>query len=130
MFKVKTENSHHIKGYIEAGELETGNLARTLQTDCASEYESAWFTKYLKDKGIHQEFSAPHCQSQNGLAERVIGTLSDMVNCMLVESELQRKYWGYAVFFLFEADFIQLVVLNLSHLNYIKLCLFLTSNKR
>ena len=33
-------------------------------------------------------------------------------------------------FFLFEADFIQLVVLNLSHLNYIKLCLFLTSNKR
>ena len=33
-------------------------------------------------------------------------------------------------FFFFEADFIQLVVLNLSHLNYIKLCLFLTSNKR
>ena len=32
--------------------------------------------------------------------------------------------------FLFEADFIQLVVLNLSHLNYIKLCLFLTSNER
>ena len=37
---------------------------------------------------------------------------------------------GYLIFFLFEADFIQLVVLNLSHLNYIKLCLFLTSNKR
>ena len=33
-------------------------------------------------------------------------------------------------FFFFEADFIQLVVLNLSHLNYIKLCLFLTSNER
>ena len=33
-------------------------------------------------------------------------------------------------FFLFEADFIQLVVLNLSHLNYIKLCLFLTFNER
>ena len=33
-------------------------------------------------------------------------------------------------FFLFEANFIQLVVLNLSHLNYIKLCLFLTSNER
>ena len=70
LFKVKTENPHHIKGYIEAGELETGNLARTLRTDCAGEYESVWFTKYLKDKGIHQEFSAPHCQSQNGLAER------------------------------------------------------------
>ena len=35
-----------------------------------------------------------------------------------------------SIFFLFEADFIQLVVLNLSHLNYIKLCLFLTSNER
>ena len=34
------------------------------------------------------------------------------------------------IFFFFEADFIQLVVLNLSHLNYIKLCLFLTSNER
>ena len=56
-----------------------------------------WFTKYLKDKGIHQEFSTPYCQLQNGLAECVIGTLSDMVNCMLVESGLQRKYWGYAV---------------------------------
>ena len=39
----------------------------------------------------------PHCQSQNGLAECVIGTLSDMANCMLVESGLQRKYWGYTV---------------------------------
>ena len=97
LLKVKTENPHHIKGYIEAGELETGNLARTLRTDCAGEYESAWFTKYLKDKGIHQEFSAPHCQSQNGLAERAIGTLSDMANCMLVESGLQRKYWSYAI---------------------------------
>ena len=77
--------------------METGNLARTLRTNYAGEYESAWFTKYLKDKGIHQEFSAPHCQSQNGLAEHVIGTLSDMANCMLVESGLQRKYWGYAV---------------------------------
>ena len=33
-------------------------------------------------------------------------------------------------FFFFEANFIQLVVLNLNYLNYIKLCLFLTSNKR
>ena len=39
----------------------------------------------------------PHCQLQNGLAERAIGTLLDMANCMLVESGLQRKYWGYAV---------------------------------
>ena len=35
-----------------------------------------------------------------------------------------------SLFFLFEANFIQLVVLNLSHLNYIKLYLFLTFNKR
>ena len=27
-------------------------------------------------------------------------------------------------FFFFEVNFIQLIVLNLSHLNYIKLCLF------
>ena len=33
-------------------------------------------------------------------------------------------------FFFFETDFIQLVVFNLSHLNYIKLYLFLTSNER
>ena len=33
-------------------------------------------------------------------------------------------------FFFFETNFIQLVVLNLSHLNYIKLYLFLTSNER
>ena len=33
-------------------------------------------------------------------------------------------------FFFFETNFLQLVVLNLSHLNYIKLCLFLTSNER
>ena len=36
----------------------------------------------------------------------------------------------FFLFFFFEADFIQLVVLNQSHLNYIKLCLFLTSNKK
>ena len=92
LFKVKIENPHHIKGYIEAEKLKTDNFAQTLQTDCASEYESVWFIKYLKDKSIHQEFSAPHCQLQNGLAKYAIGTLSDMVNCMLVESGLQRKY--------------------------------------
>ena len=55
LFKVKTENPHHLKGYIEAGKLETGNLAQTLWTDCAGEYESVWFTKYLKDKGIKKK---------------------------------------------------------------------------
>ena len=39
-------------------------------------------------------------------------------------------FLSFQFFFLFEANFIQLVVLNLSHLNYIKLCLFLTSNER
>ena len=36
----------------------------------------------------------------------------------------------HSFFFFFETNFIQLVVLNLSHLNYIKLCLFLTSNEK
>ena len=51
--------------------------------------------------------------------------------CEEIEALLCNGTWEVVFFFfLFEADFIQLVVLNLSHLNYIKLCLFLTSNKR
>ena len=49
---------------------------------------------------------------------------------MKEKKEKKRKTFFFFFFFLFETDFIQLVVLNLSHLNYIKLCLFLTSNER
>ena len=60
----------------------------------------------------------------------VVSEKSQPLLGFLAPDKSQYVYVRIFFFFFFEINFIQLVVFNLSHLNYIKLCLFLTSNKK
>ena len=76
----------------------------------------------LNEGEFHKE-AIVSLQKRISMIQVTLKLIKQMLAC-------ETKFKTSVFFFFFEADFIQLVVLNLSHLNYIKLCLFLTSNKR
>lgn len=51
----------------------------------------------LRSNGIRHETSAPYSPHQNGTAERDWRTLFEMSRCMLLESNLPKQLWTYAV---------------------------------
>lgn len=51
----------------------------------------------MKDHKIKHEFSAPYSPHQNGTAERNWRTLFDMARCLLIEADLPKFLWSYAV---------------------------------
>lgn len=70
---------------------------KCIRSDNGTEFTSRQFRDLLSRHGIRQETSAPYSPHQNGTAERNWRTLFDMARCMLVESELPKSLWPYAV---------------------------------
>jgi len=61
---------------------------RTLRTDNGGEYLSAEFEAYLKSKGIRHELSVPYSPEQNGVAERMNGTLVESARSVITHAGL------------------------------------------
>ena len=51
----------------------------------------------LLEMGVGQEFAAPEEPQQNGVAERMMRTLKEMTRCLLLQSGLSGRFWGYTV---------------------------------
>eukprot|EP00052_Salpingoeca_macrocollata_P029828 m.307283 g.307283 ORF g.307283 m.307283 type:complete len:1084 (-) comp23022_c5_seq5:1469-4720(-) len=68
-----------------------------LQSDCDAVFEHGAFAALCRERGIRQQFSAPHTQSQNGKAERAWRTLFEMLRCMLIDAQLPKEYWAAAL---------------------------------
>ena len=52
---------------------------------------------FLKKHGIKHEYSAPYTPEQNGVSERMNQTLLGMARCLIIDSGLNKKFWGEAV---------------------------------
>ena len=73
---------------------------RIVQSDSATVYTAGEFAALCLAQGIHQRFSAPYSQSQNGRAERFWRTLENQVACMYSHSHLvPLKLWTYAIYY-------------------------------
>ena len=55
------------------------------------------FQTLLRKNGIRHETSAPYSPHKNGSAESSWHTLFEMGRCMLIESQLPKQLWNYAV---------------------------------
>ena len=73
-----------------------GKIKR-LRCDNGGEFTSNEFKNFLIKKEIKQEFSSPHSAHQNGTAERSWRTIFDMARCLLINSEVPKSLWTYAV---------------------------------
>ena len=73
-----------------------GSIKR-LRTDNRGEYVGADFKDLLIQHSIKHAFSSPNTPQQNGTAERSWRTTFDMVRCMLLDSNLPKNLWPYAL---------------------------------
>ena len=72
-----------------------GNV-KCLRSDNGTEFTSQAFKSLTKNK-IKHETSAPYSPHQNGTAERSWRTLFEMARCLLLNANLDKKFWPYAV---------------------------------
>lgn len=79
--------------------LDTAQYGRVKQirSDNALEFMGNNYQALLSKNGIKHERSAPYSPHQNGTAERNWRTLVDMARCMLIESQVPKELWTYAV---------------------------------
>jgi len=67
-----------------------------LRSDNAKVFKESPVQELCRSRGIVQQFSAPYSQWQNGKAERVFGTLLNLMRPALYQSGLAREYWPFA----------------------------------
>ena len=70
---------------------------KCIRSDNGTEFTGTNFQSLLRQHAIRHETSAPYSPHQNGTAERNWRTLFEMARCMLLESNLPKKLWTYAV---------------------------------
>jgi len=70
---------------------------KCIRSHNGTEFTCRDFQTLLRKNGIRHETSAPYSPHQNGTAERSWRTLFEMGRCMLIESQLPKQLWNYAV---------------------------------
>lgn len=77
--------------------IKCGIDVKVLRSDNGGEYRNAKLESFCKKNGIKQEFTVPHNPEQNGMAERMNRTLTEMTRCMLSEAKMSKVYWCEAM---------------------------------
>jgi hypothetical protein len=95
--KRKSDVFEKFKEWKAMAERSVGHKLKTFRTDNGGEYTSGEFKKYLQSEGIKHELTVPKNPEQNGVAERVNRTITEMVRCMLADSKLPPKFWAEAM---------------------------------
>ena len=70
---------------------------KSLRYDNQSVFKSNDFQRLLYDNSIRHKSSAHYSPHQNGTAERNWRTLFEMARCMVIENNLPKSLWTYAV---------------------------------
>ena len=68
-----------------------------LRTDNGTEFTCHEFKSLMLKHSIKHEKSSPYSPHQNGTVERNWRSLFDMARCLLIESQLPKAFWTYAV---------------------------------
>jgi transposase InsO family protein len=71
---------------------------KTLRSDNGTEFSGKAFESLMRDNQIKHEFSAPYSPHQNGTVERGWRTIFDMARCLLIQGNVPKYLWTYAVY--------------------------------
>ncbi|KAL6483448.1 hypothetical protein MHYP_G00083200 [Metynnis hypsauchen] len=70
---------------------------KCIRSDNGTEFTNREFKTLLRKNKIRHETSCPYSPHQNGIAEREGRTLFEMARCKLIDSNLPKSLWHYAV---------------------------------
>ena len=95
--KTKDEALEKFKVFVNLVERTTGAKLKCLRSDNGGEFTSKAWKEFCNERGIEQSYSAPYSPNQNGVAERLNRTLSEMARSMINSHNLNEKLWGEAI---------------------------------
>lgn len=94
--KRKSDAEAAIKEWIL--EIEARGLrTQAIRRDGGGEFMGQKLTKWLKDRGIREEDSAPYSPEQNGLSEKSVDLVCAKARSMLLATDLPESLWAEAV---------------------------------
>lgn len=97
LLKSKDEVPGIIKEYIAAMSTRFGRKPIILRTDNGREYVSSELSKFLRKEGIQHQLTVVYTPQQNGVAERKNRFLTETAKCMLLDANLDNRFWGEAI---------------------------------
>lgn len=95
--KCKDEIMNCFKEYCASIETKFNKSVRSIRSDNGGEYIGGIMQSFLKEKGIRHQKTVPYSPQQNGVAERKNRSLTEMAKCMLLDANMENKYWAEAV---------------------------------
>jgi hypothetical protein len=70
---------------------------RALQCDNGREFDNHASRSFFLTSGVQLHLSCPYTSAQNGRAERMIRTTTNMIRCLLFQASLPASYWAEAL---------------------------------
>lgn len=96
LMKTKNEVFEKFKEYESLVTAQFETKISRFRCDNGGEYSSSEFKSFCKAKGIQLEYNIPRNPEQNGICERFNRTLMNMVRCLLLETDIEKEFWGEA----------------------------------
>jgi transposase InsO family protein len=95
--KQKSEVFSKFKLWKAEVENQTGRKIKYLRSDNGTEYTDSRFQKFCEEQGIQRHFSVRKTPQQNGVAERVNMSLTEMARCLRLNAGLSKGFWAEAI---------------------------------
>ncbi|KAA0048162.1 ty1-copia retrotransposon protein [Cucumis melo var. makuwa] len=96
LMKTKDEAGSMFLKFKAEFENQLGKKIKRLRSNRGGEYSDKTLKDFCESNDIIHEFIAPYSPQQNGIAERKNRTLKEMMNVMLLSSDLSDNMWGKA----------------------------------
>jgi hypothetical protein len=98
VFPIKSKDQVYLKfkEYLNFVKVNTCIKPKIIRSDNGGEYKNKKMSKICQEHDIKQEFTVPYNPQQNGMAERMNRTLTEMVRCMLQDAKMDKTYWAEA----------------------------------
>ena len=85
------------KAWAEKVHSAAGHRIKRVRMDGGGEYASNAFMRWLDEQGIEVQRTAPYTPAQNGVAERVMRILADLMRAMMIAATLPHEHWVEAI---------------------------------
>lgn len=95
--KNKSEVYDKLKEFVAMFRTQFGSTPKVIRSDRGGEYTGHEVTSFLKGEGIRMQYTAAYSPQQNGVAERKNRSLMEMARCMIIDADMDYKFWAEAV---------------------------------
>jgi transposase InsO family protein len=96
LLKNKDEVGAMVRDVVSMLERQSGLKAKRFRSDNGTEFVNSVMNEFCQRNGIIHETTVPYTPEQNGIAERAIAVLFEMIRSMLHTTNLDLRYWGEA----------------------------------